>query len=65
MSFEPIGIKFQDDLSREYLVVTEGSFKDWLCYKHPDGQWVTLRKLTQDEVLEYKERYQPSRAGYN
>ena len=22
----------------------------WVYYKHPDGQWVTLRKATSDEI---------------
>lgn len=22
----------------------------WILYKHPDGQWVTLRKATEDDV---------------
>lgn len=24
----------------------------WVFYKHPDGQWVTLRKATPDELAE-------------
>lgn len=25
------------------------SFHGWICYKHPDGQWVSLRKATPDD----------------
>ena len=24
--------------------------KPWLFYKHPDGQWVTLREATDDDL---------------
>ena len=27
-------------------------FYGWVFYKHPDGQWVTLRKATPDELAE-------------
>jgi hypothetical protein len=46
--------------------VTEGPYEGWLCFKHPDGQWVTLRKATDDDletlrpILEYKHRRMPS-----
>lgn len=32
-----------DDEPREYL-------RGWLLFKHPDGQWVTLRKATDDDI---------------
>ncbi len=27
-------------------VVQDGQFKNWLVYRHPDGQWVTLADLS-------------------
>lgn len=45
---EPKGCKFLDKASnREMMLISEGSFKNWLAYKHPDGQWVTLRESTE------------------
>lgn len=32
-----------DDEPREYL-------RGWLIYRHPEGQWVTLRKATDDDI---------------
>jgi hypothetical protein len=30
-------------------LVTDGPFKGWICYKHPDGQWVSLRRATEED----------------
>lgn len=53
MSYEPKGVRFYDAASdREMLLVTEeGPQKDWICWRHPDGQWVTLRKATEKDRL--------------
>jgi hypothetical protein len=50
-NFEPKGIKFFDAASnREMILVAEPAhLKGWLCYRHPDGQWVSLRKATEEE----------------
>ncbi len=50
--WEPKGTRFHDRASgREMLLVAEGeSFAGWLCYRHPDGQWVSLRKATPDDL---------------
>ena len=48
---DPRGIHFYDIKSkREMKLITEGSFNGWLCYKHPDGQWVTLREATKEDL---------------
>jgi hypothetical protein len=49
--FEPKGVRFYDALNkREMLLVADGeSFGGWLCYRHKDGQWVTLKRATQDD----------------
>jgi hypothetical protein len=48
-----VGAEF-DEGGRHYKIVERGEWVGWLCYKHPDGQWVSLRKLTEqerDEIL--------------
>lgn len=49
--YEPHGIRFFDAVSnREMILVADGEpFAGWLCYRHPDGQWVTLRKATEED----------------
>lgn len=53
MANEPNGIKFFDKANnnREMLLVDDkkSSANGWLCYRHPDGQWVTLREATQKD----------------
>ncbi len=44
--YEPNGYKFRDAKNGEMMLVYEGEWKDWLAYRHPDGQWVSLRKAT-------------------
>lgn len=45
--YEPDGTRFFDAaFGREMVLVKEGHAKGWLCYRHPDGQWVTLREAT-------------------
>lgn len=53
--YEPQGVRFWDNASkREMLLVgdkePQESWRGWLCYRHPDGQWVTLRKATPDDL---------------
>ena len=52
MTYEPKGIRFFDAISnRQMILVAEGeSFAGWLCYRHPDGQWVSLRKANEDDI---------------
>lgn len=51
--FEPIGQRFFDVLSgREMILVNmpeRPDIHEWVCYRHPDGQWVTLRRATEDD----------------
>lgn len=50
--YKPKGLKFYDKASnREMLFVQEGWAKGWICFKQPDGQWVTLRKATKDDKI--------------
>jgi len=49
--YAPEGIEFYDKVrGRMMLLVTAGSLKGWLCYRHPDGQWVTLREVTSEDL---------------
>jgi hypothetical protein len=56
-TYEPKGIKFFEMGSKhELLLVVEGSWAGWLLYRHPDGQWVSLRKATQDDLAKIEQR---------
>ena len=53
---DPKGTRFYDLQSgREMLLVLEGPFNGWIAYRHPDGQWVTLRKATDDDLVRINE----------
>jgi len=55
-TYQPEGDTFFDAASgREMLLASEGSFSGWLCFKHPDGQWVTLRKATEEDLQKIEE----------
>lgn len=50
-AFEPKGYRFSDlNSKREMMLVSEGEWNGWLVYRHPDGQWVTLRKATEEDI---------------
>jgi hypothetical protein len=50
---EPKGYKFYSGTRKQdMMLVFEGPWKDWLVYKHPDGQWVSLRKATERDLSE-------------
>ena len=52
--FNPPGFEFFDGNSQRQLKYVYPDTKHWtagwLLYKHPDGQWVTLRKATDDDI---------------
>lgn len=49
-SHNPAGIEFFDMSSGKIMrLVIEGTYKGWIVYRHPDGQWVTLRKATEQD----------------
>ena len=57
--YEPLGPTFYDANSgRTLKLVEEGSWSGWLCYKHTDGQWVSLRKATADDLKRIEEAVQ-------
>jgi hypothetical protein len=51
INYEPSGFQFYDLASAREMKWVFGdrqeNLNDWLVYKHPDGQWVTLRKITE------------------
>jgi len=51
-NYLPAGRVFYDVRSGRTMILVEEPgyvFDGWLCYKHPDGQWVSLRKVTEDD----------------
>lgn len=46
---DPRGYTFRDARLGEMMLVYEGAWKGWLVRRHPDGQWVTLRKATPED----------------
>jgi hypothetical protein len=51
-TYEPHGTRFYDARSGRMMLLVEepGHPNDgWLCFRHVDGQWVTLRKATAGE----------------
>lgn len=49
--YEPTGVKFYDTASRREMMYSQDEdTRGWLLWKHPDGQWVTLRKATKDDI---------------
>lgn len=43
-------IVFYDLLSKRIMCLTEISGEFWICFKHPDGQFVTERKACFDDI---------------
>lgn len=37
-------------ISEDHGVCVGGRFDGWLMWKHPDGQWVSVRKLVQERL---------------
>lgn len=52
----PKGIKFFDVNSNKEMLLCEekGGWNQWLFYKHPDGQWVSIRKATELDLEKLK-----------
>lgn len=52
MNSNPPGLEFYDGASKRRMkLVYEGHWAaGWIVFKHPDGQWVTLRKATEADL---------------
>lgn len=44
--------EFYDEATEKFQMIKMLSGSLWLCFKHVDGQWVTRRKLTVEDVAE-------------
>jgi hypothetical protein len=44
----PNALRFYDVASHREMLLDYDT--GWLCYRHPDGQWVTLRKATPNDL---------------
>lgn len=47
--YQPKGLRFYDKASNRNMILVDEPdrhFDGWICYQHPDGNWVTLRKAT-------------------
>ena len=48
--YQPPGIEWTDlQTGRKEMLCTSGIWADWILYKHPDGQWVSLQKVTPEQ----------------
>ena len=51
---DPSGINFYDNATGKHMKYVYPDSPHWtagwILYKHPDGQWVTLRKATDDDI---------------
>jgi hypothetical protein len=51
---EAVGMEFFDNASGKRMKYVYPDSKHWtagwILYKHPDGQWVTLRKATDADI---------------
>lgn len=53
--FTPHGTRFySQSLHRFCILVSDGSFKGWICYRVADGNWVSLRKATEKDLADLK-----------
>ena len=61
-TYEPAGTRFYDIAGqRSMLLVSEHEpredLRGWLLWRHPDGQWVTLRKATDDDLARVRQDF--------
>jgi hypothetical protein len=50
-AYTPPGFEFYDAASdRTMLLVDDGPWAGWIVYRHPDGQWVSLRVATAADI---------------
>lgn len=56
--YDPPGLNFEANgrqMKYCYPDCPRESLRGWLLYKHPDGQWVTLRKATETDIAAINE----------
>jgi hypothetical protein len=57
------GLRFYDAASGRWMLCKVLGGELWLCFLHPDGQWVTQRKATEDDVRRLTEAQHRGEAG--
>lgn len=54
VKFNVAPLRFYDQRREQNMMYvypdTKHELAGWLLYQHPDGQWVTLRKATDDDI---------------
>lgn len=54
MDLDPVGLEFYDNAAKRRMKYVYPDSKHWtagwLLYKHPEGQWVTLRRATEADI---------------
>ena len=44
-------LEFFDAASERFMrLMYDGPYAGWIFFRHPDGQWVSLRKATDDDM---------------
>ena len=46
----PKHFKFQDKKQGEIAFIQAGDWTGWLFKRHPDGQWVSMRLATKEDM---------------
>lgn len=54
--FKPEGFEFLDKNRGPVIFIQKGPWTGWLAYQHPDGQWVSLRLATQEDMDTIRQR---------
>ena len=52
---EPKGMRFYSRARQQEMIFCQhegNEWDQWLFYKHPDGQWVSLRRATEADIAE-------------
>lgn len=62
-NYEPDGIKWTSDQGTEFLLITAGPHKGWVCKRHPDGQWVTDQKPSEQDRIALLDKLNALRHG--
>lgn len=50
-NYEPPGVHLVYATGLEIILVDSGPYEGWICFRHADGGWVTLRKATPLDIL--------------
>lgn len=48
-TYTPPGFDLPEEGGKRLKLVAAGPRKGWVAYKHPEGQWVSLRKASKQD----------------